>query len=104
MKEITALDLKNKLDNREDFILVDVRRPDELTICKIDGSMHIEMNDIPAQLDNLDQAKEYVIYCRSGMRSANVVHFMTQNNFDATNLKGGILAWIDDVEPNKQKY
>ena len=104
MKEISPVELKTKLDNKEEFILLDVRRPDELSISKIDGSRHIEMNEIPTQLANLDQDKEYIIYCRSGVRSANVTLFMEQNNYNCTNLRGGILAWIDDVEPNKQKY
>ena len=104
MKEITPQELKVRLENKDDIILLDVRRSDELNICVIDGYKHIEMNDIPQALPNLDKNKEYIVYCRSGMRSANVTLFMEQNNFNSTNLRGGILAWIDDIEPNKQKY
>jgi adenylyltransferase/sulfurtransferase len=105
VNEISALELKEKLDRKDDFILLDVRRPDELQICRIEQAMHIEMTDVPNHIDQLDKDKEYVIMCRSGARSMQILAYLQKNEFtNLTNLKGGILGWAEAVDPDMQTY
>ena len=100
MKEKNVQELKSMLDNNKDFILLDVRTEYEVLISKIsDKSYHIPMNDIPSKINELDSNKEIIIYCKSGKRSARVCEYLENNNFSNTyNLKGGILAWAQEID------
>ena len=103
--EITVRELKAKLDNKEDFQLIDVREPVELEICRIDGSVNIPMRDIISEEKKLDCNKEYIIHCRSGHRSADVVEFLKNTGHKKVkNLKGGILEWIREIDHSMQSY
>ena len=71
--ETTVQELKNMLDNNEDFILLDVRTENEVLVSKIsDKSIHIPMNDVPNRLPEIDNKKQIIVYCKSGKRSAKV--------------------------------
>lgn len=91
MKSITVTELKALMDNQADFQLIDVRENYEYEAGNING-IHIPMNDIPAQVDNIAKDKQVIIQCRSGKRSANVIQFLETNyQFDNLyNLEGGI--------------
>jgi len=103
--EITALELKRMIDQRHDFRLVDVREPHEFDICRIPGSVLIPLGDVPARMSELDSAQEIVVHCRSGVRSARAVDFLQKAGFrHIHNLRGGILAWSDQVDPSVPKY
>lgn len=105
VKEISVIDLKNKLEKKENFILLDIRRADELLICSLAEAKHIEMNDLPNRIDELDKDAEYIIMCRSGARSFQTTMYMQQQDFtNVANLKGGILDWADQIDPSMQKY
>lgn len=105
MKEITVKELKEKMEKKEDITIIDVRMDVERTISKIEPSLHIEMNHVPNQLENLDKKKPYAILCRSGARSANVTNFLEQNGFEFVyNVRGGILEWADKIDKTMQKY
>jgi sulfur-carrier protein adenylyltransferase/sulfurtransferase len=105
MKEISVSELKTKLDSDNDINIIDVRANHERVISKIEPSIHIEMNLIPNQMEYLERDKTYYILCRSGARSANVTSFLTQNGFNSVfNIKGGILAWADQIDKTMQKY
>ena len=105
MKEITVQDLKTKMDSQDDFQLIDVREQNEREFTNIGGD-HIPMGSIMQSMDQIDKEKEVVIYCRSGSRSGQVVNFLEANHGfeNLYNLKGGILAWADDIDNNIKKY
>jgi adenylyltransferase/sulfurtransferase len=102
--EISVEELKKKMDGKEDFVLVDVRRPDESAFVSIGGTL-ITLNELPGKFSQLDPNKETIVYCRSGARSANATAFLMQNGFkNVKNLEGGILAWADRIDRSKPKY
>ena len=105
VKEITVKELKTLMDAQEDFQLIDVREPREATIASI-GAELIPMGQIPAQTDRIARDKKVVIHCRSGKRSADIIRYLEQyHGYDNLyNLKGGILAWSDEIDPTVTKY
>jgi adenylyltransferase/sulfurtransferase len=105
MKEVTVEELKKWMDAGEDFQLIDVREAYEIEICNINGEC-IPLNEIPHSIDKISRDKKVIIHCRSGSRSANTVRWLEKNHqFDNLyNLKGGILAWADQMDPNMTKY
>ena len=105
MKEITAVELKSKIDNKDSFQLIDVREPYEHEFVNIKGEL-IPMGSIINEHEKIEKDKPVIIYCRSGSRSAVVIHEL-EKRFGFTNLynlKGGILAWSNDVNPDVPKY
>lgn len=105
IKEIEVNELNKKFNNKEDFILLDVRNLHEVLFSKINNSIHIPMNEIPERLDELDQNKEIIVQCKSGKRSAKVCEYLLMQNFtDIKNLRGGILAWAEQIDSSIQVY
>jgi sulfur-carrier protein adenylyltransferase/sulfurtransferase len=103
--EITPIELKRMMDEGLLFRLVDVREPHEFDICRIPGSVLIPLGDVPKRMNELDSADEIVVHCRSGQRSARAVDLLRKAGFRRIhNLKGGILAWSDQVDPSVPKY
>jgi len=105
MKSITVSELKNWRDSGKDFQLIDVREPYENEICTLDGVL-IPMNEVPGEYTQIDKEKPVVVHCRSGKRSANVIAFLEQQHgyTNLYNLEGGILAWIEEVDPSMEAY
>lgn len=105
--EITVAELKARLDAGEEVHLVDVRRPDEHAFANIGGQL-IPLGDLPRRLGALEAYREapmVVVYCRSGARSASAVGLLRQAGFpNVYNLKGGILAWSNEIDPTVPKY
>lgn len=102
--EIAPRELKARQDRGDELFLVDVREPHEYQICNLKGHL-IPLGELPRRLHELDSSQETVIYCRSGRRSAEAVDFLRKAGFrKAVNLKGGILAWSDEVDPTVPKY
>lgn len=86
-------------------MLLDVREPQEVAICAIDGSVHIPMNTIPANLNKLPKDKPLVVMCHLGGRSAQVTHWLRAQGYDnAVNLEGGIAAWAAEIDPKMASY
>ncbi len=103
--EITPVELKKKMDAHQPFVLIDVREPHEYQICRIPGSKLIPLGEVPKRMNELDSADEIVVHCKSGMRSARAVELLMKSGFGKIhNLKGGILAWSDQVDPSVPKY
>jgi len=103
--EIDVVDVKRKMDQGEPFLLLDVREPHEYLICSIPTSKLIPLGDLPKRVNELDTATEIVAHCKSGVRSAKAVEFLKQAGFKKVkNMKGGILAWSDKVDPKVPKY
>jgi rhodanese-related sulfurtransferase len=105
MKEKTVEELKQMMDSGVDFQLVDVREPHEFEICNLNGLL-IPMNEVPDNVDKIEKEKPVVIHCRSGARSGRIVDFLesTYGLTNVYNLKGGILAWADEIDPEMPKY
>ena len=102
--EIEPVALKKKLDAGENVFILDVREPHEFQICNLHGYL-IPLGDLPRRVHELDTALPIVAHCRSGQRSARAVEFLQQAGFRKVwNLKGGILAWSDQVDPTVPKY
>ncbi len=103
--EITPVQLKQMMDQHREFVLVDVREPHEYQICKIPGSKLIPLGDVPRRMNELSTADDIVVHCRSGARSAKAVETLMKAGFRRIhNLKGGILAWSEQVDPSVPKY
>lgn len=103
--EISAVDLKARLDRGDDLVILDVREPHEVQICRIEGTTLIPLGEIPKRYAELDRSRDLIVHCKVGGRSAKAVQFLREQGFDkAVNLKGGILDWIDKVDPSQPKY
>jgi sulfur-carrier protein adenylyltransferase/sulfurtransferase len=102
--EMTPTELKTRLDRGDDLYILDVREPHEYQICNIGGHL-IPLGELSRRAAELDSSKEIVAHCRSGKRSADAVDFLRKAGFKKIwNLKGGILAWSDEVDPSVPKY
>src|SRR5712692_10534727 len=102
--EITPRELKARLDRGEEVFILDVREPHEYQICNLRGHL-IPLGELPRRAHELDSSREIVAHCRSGKRSAEAVEFLRKAGFRKIwNLKGGILAWADEVDPSLPKY
>ena len=103
--EMTVEELKARLDRGEAVNILDVREPNEVQICRIEGSTVIPLAQLPSRASELDPDQELIVHCKMGGRSAQAVAFLRQRGFSkAYNLAGGILAWIDRVDPSQSKY
>jgi adenylyltransferase/sulfurtransferase len=103
--EITAPALKQRLDRGDRVFLLDVREPQEYQIAKIAGSKLVPLGELTRRAGELDPHADTVVYCRSGVRSAKAVNYLRSAGFERVkNLKGGILDWIDRVDPSQPKY
>jgi adenylyltransferase/sulfurtransferase len=102
---IDPIEVKQKLDRGDDFLLIDVREPHEYQIARIPGAKLIPLGELPKHLNEFDPDREIVAHCRSGSRSQKAVDLLKQNGFkNARNMTGGILAWSDKVDPSVPKY
>ena len=102
---IDPVEVKQKQDRGENFVLIDVREPHEYQIARIPGAQLIPLGQLPARLNELDKNAEIVAHCKSGARSQRAVDFMKQSGFtNVRNMTGGILAWSDKVDPSVPKY
>jgi len=102
--EIEPRELKARLDRGDDLFILDVREPHEFQICNLNGQL-IPLGELPRRAHELDSSREIVAHCRSGKRSAEAVDFLRKAGFRKIwNLKGGILAWSDQVDPRVPKY
>lgn len=106
VEEISATELKKKLDDGDDFQLIDVRQPDEFAFAKIEGAKLIPLGAIISRMDELDPSKEVVVQCKMGGRSARAIEALRSAGYTGPlkNLRGGITAWSNEVDPKVPKY
>ena len=105
VEETTVEELKRRFDAGDDTFLLDVREPQEYQICTIPRSTLIPLGDLPSRLSELEGRRNIVVHCKSGVRSAKAVKLLREAGFvDAVNLQGGILDWIDRIDPSLPKY
>jgi adenylyltransferase/sulfurtransferase len=104
--EITAVELKRRLDRGDALRIIDVREPNEYQINRLPGSQLIPLGELPrryAELGSPDQ--EFIMQCKTGARSGRAADFLRSAGFKKVlNLKGGILDWIDKVDPSQPRY
>ena len=102
---VTVEELKARIEKGEAPAIVDVREPPEWDICRIEGATLIPLGALPQRMGELDKGREMVVLCKMGGRSAMAVAFLRQQGFENVhNLDGGILAWIDRVDPTQRRY
>jgi molybdopterin/thiamine biosynthesis adenylyltransferase/rhodanese-related sulfurtransferase len=103
--DTTVEELKARLDHQDDIFILDVRETQEYQICRIPGSKLIPLRDLPKRLSELEGHDEMVVHCKSGVRSAKAVRLLREAGFKkAQNLSGGIMAWIEKIDPSLPKY
>lgn len=104
MKEITVKELAALREQQADHIVLDVRNQDEYDICNVGGKL-IPFAELPNRLGELDPEQLTVVHCRSGGRSSRAVAFLQEQGFkDVRNLKGGIMAWRNEIDPSLAEY
>jgi adenylyltransferase/sulfurtransferase len=102
--DIAVEDLKALRDQGADFVLVDVREPREFEVCNLGGQL-IPLGQLADRMDELDAGSHVVVHCKSGGRSAKAVELLRGSGFSNTwNVQGGILAWIDRIDPSLTRY
>jgi molybdopterin/thiamine biosynthesis adenylyltransferase/rhodanese-related sulfurtransferase/molybdopterin converting factor small subunit len=106
MEEITAAELRQRLDSGDDLQIIDVREPNEYEIARIPGTRLIPLGQVTERMGEIDEGRETVVHCKGGVRSARAIEALTRSGFKGklVNLKGGITAWSNDVDPSVPKY
>jgi len=106
--EITAVEVKRRMDAGETLFLVDVRQPEEYQICHIEGSELIPMNTIPAAVQDLEAKADeglLIVFCHHGMRSLNVTNWLRgQGISECASMIGGIEAWSLEIDRSVPRY
>lgn len=106
IEEISATELKARLDAGENIQLIDVRQPDEHAFAKINGAKLIPLGKLMDRMAEIDESKVTVIHCKMGGRSARAIEALRNAGFKGVlkNLRGGITAWSNEVDPKVPKY
>jgi rhodanese-related sulfurtransferase len=104
--EISAIEVKRRLDVGEVIALIDVREPDEHQLCHIAGARLIPMRSVPQQLENLEEtAGLMVVFCHHGVRSLKVVEWLRDQGLsECQSMAGGIDAWSRHVDATVPRY
>src|SRR6185503_3014399 len=103
--DIVVEELKAKLDRNDEILILDVREPQEYQINRIPGSILIPLGDLPQRVQELDGAREIIVHCKSGARSARALEFLKAAGFRRVrNLKGGILQWVERIDSSQPSY
>lgn len=106
MQEITATELKQRLDNGDDIQIIDVRETNEYEVARIPDATLIPLGQVVTRMSEIDPERETVVHCKLGGRSAKAIEALTRAGFGGSliNLKGGITAWSNEVDSSVPKY
>ncbi|MGH9944788.1 MAG: molybdopterin-synthase adenylyltransferase MoeB [Pyrinomonadaceae bacterium] len=106
MEEITATELKQRLERGDDIQIIDVREPNEYEIARLENSRLIPLGQVVNRASEIDPSRETVVHCKAGGRSAKAIEALQRAGFAGrlVNLKGGITAWSNEVDPSVPKY
>ena len=105
VKQLSATELKNKIQQQDAVFLLDVREPHEFQYASIANSVLIPLNQVPQRVTELDPLQEIVVICHHGMRSQQAANYLERSGFNhVANLKGGIDAWSCDVDSSVARY
>jgi len=97
MHQMTAQELKKRLDEGQALNIIDVREVDEVATGKIAGAVNIPLALLEFRMHELEKSKEYIVVCHAGGRSSRAVSYLEDYGFNVINLNGGMLAWYDEV-------
>ncbi len=104
MNEITVKELQTLKAKNATFFLLDVRNPDEYAICNLGGHL-IPMAELSSRLNELDSTQHIIVHCHAGGRSRRATEFLLSHGFSkVSNLKGGIQAWANEIDPKMPRY
>lgn len=102
--EMTVQQLSELRNRNADIFILDVRNPDEYALCNLGGHL-IPFKDLPSRLNELNPEQEIVVHCHAGGRSSRAVQFLLSQGFKKVyNLRGGITAWANEIDPGMPKY
>ena len=106
MEEITATELKQRLDQGDDLQIIDVREDYEVEIARLPNTVHIPLAQVLSRMNEIDPNRETVVHCKMGGRSARAIDALQRSGFTGKliNLKGGIIGWSNEVDPSVPKY
>ena len=106
MDEITATELKQRLDRGDRLQIIDVREQKEYDVARLEGSKLIPLGEVVGRMSEIDPSRETVVHCKMGGRSAKAIEALKAAGFGGrlVNLKGGITAWSNEVDPSVPKY
>jgi rhodanese-related sulfurtransferase len=106
MDEISATELKQRLDKGDDLQIIDVREDNEVAVARIPNSVHIPLAQVLNRMNEIDPNRETVVHCKMGGRSARAIDALQRSGFTGKliNLKGGITGWSNEVDPGVPKY
>jgi adenylyltransferase/sulfurtransferase len=106
LEEITATELKRRMERGDDLQIIDVREPNEYEIARIPNTTLIPLGQVTSRMNEIDPARDTVVHCKMGGRSAKAIDALKQAGFKGRliNLTGGITAWSNDVDPSVAKY
>ncbi len=106
MPDITPIELKQRLDRGDDIQIIDVREAHEVALAKLPNSTHIPLAQVVSRMSEIDPQRETIVHCKMGGRSAKAIEALKRSGFSGNlfNLKGGITAWSNEVDPSVPKY
>lgn len=105
MDEISAQELKARIDRNEPPLLLDVRQDWETKLCRLPNAVHIPIEEVELRVEELDPGHDIVVYCHQGVRSAAVAEFLRSLGFRTVrNLTGGLDAWARTIDPEMRRY
>jgi rhodanese-related sulfurtransferase len=103
--EISATELRTRIDRRDPIVLLDVRESWETALARLENAVHIPIEEIELRIEELDPKDEIVVYCHHGVRSAAVAEFLRQQGFGrVANLSGGVDEWARTVDRSMKRY
>lgn len=102
--EVTVQELQALREAKADILILDVRNPDEYALCNLGGYL-IPMPELPNRLHELKKDQHIIIHCHAGGRSRRATELLLKEGFEkVSNLKGGITAWANEIDPSMPKY
>ena len=102
--EITVQELEALRKANADIFILDVRNPDEYAICNLGGHL-IPLNELPIRMKELNPEQHIIVHCKMGGRSSRATEWLLNQGFKhVQNLRGGIMAWANEIDPKIQKY
>lgn len=105
IKQISATELKARIQNEQPLFLLDVREPNEFQYARIENSVLIPLNQIPQRLGELNPQQEMVVICHHGVRSRQACMYLVNSGFEnVSNLTGGIDAWSCNCDSSVPRY
>jgi len=105
IKQISATELKTRIQHEPHLFLLDVREPNEFQYARIENSVLIPLNQIPQRLGELNPQREMVVICHHGVRSSQACMYLANSGFkNVSNLAGGIDAWSSDCDSSVPRY